>query len=52
MRDMRYERKADKRYSRKFSEKSKCQIVEVYDNSKPTSEILKEYDLNSSTFCC
>lgn len=38
------------RHPRKFSEEFKRQVVELYDNGKPTSEILEEYDLGSSTF--
>lgn len=41
---------ADPKRPRKFSEEFKRQIVELYDNGKPTSEILAEYDLGSSTF--
>ena len=41
---------ADPKHPRKFSEEFKRQVVEMYDNGKPTSEILEEYDLGSSTF--
>ena len=41
---------ADPKHPRKFSEEFKRQIVEMHDNGKPTSEILEEYDLGSSTF--
>lgn len=41
---------ADPKHPRKFSEEFKRQVVEMHDNGKPTSEILEEYDLGSSTF--
>lgn len=41
---------ADPKHPRKFSEEFKRQVVEMYDNGKPTSEILEEHDLGSSTF--
>lgn len=41
---------ADSKHPRKFSEEFKRHMVELYDNGKPTSEILEEYDLGSSTF--
>lgn len=40
----------DPKHPRKFSEEFKRQVVQLYDNGKPTSEILEEYDLGSSTF--
>lgn len=41
---------ADSKHPRKFSEEFKRQMVGLYDNGKPTSEILEEYDLGVSTF--
>lgn len=41
---------ADSKHPRKFSEEFKRQMVGLYDNGKPTSEILEEYDLGISTF--
>lgn len=35
---------------RKFTEEFKKNIVELYNNGKPTGEILREYDLASSMF--
>ena len=40
---------ADPRHPRKFSEEFKRQIVELYNNGKPASEIQAEYDLSHST---
>lgn len=40
---------ADPRRPRKFSEEFKRQIVQLYDNGKPVSEIGAEYDLSHST---
>ena len=40
---------ADPKHPRHFSEEFKRQIVELYNNGKPTSEIMTEYDLNRST---
>ena len=40
---------ADPKHPRHFSEEFKRQIVELYNNGKPTSEIMAEYDLNRST---
>lgn len=38
------------RTKRKFTEEFKHQIVELYNAGKPTGEILKEYDLDKSSF--
>lgn len=40
---------ADPKHPRKFSEEFKRQIVQLYDNGKPVSEIEREYDLSHST---
>lgn len=39
----------DPKHPRKFDEAFKRQIVELYDNGKPVSDIEKEYDLSHST---
>lgn len=39
----------DPKHPRKLDEAFKRQIVELYDNGKPVSEIEKEYDLSHST---
>lgn len=39
----------DPKHPRKFDEAFKRQIVELYDNGKPVSEIEKEHDLSHST---
>lgn len=39
----------DPKHPRHFSEDFKRQIVELYNNGKPTREIMDEYDLGSST---
>lgn len=39
----------DPKHPRKFDEAFKRQIVELYDNGKPVSEIEKDYDLSHST---
>lgn len=39
-----------RREKRVYSIEFKRQIVSLYENGKPTSEILKEYDLTPSTF--
>lgn len=36
---------ADSKHPRKFSEEFKRQMVELYDNGKPTSEILEGREL-------
>ena len=40
---------ADPKHPRKFSEEFKRQIVQLYDNGKPVSEIGAQYDLSHST---
>ena len=35
---------------REFTEEFKLQIVKLYNSGKPTSEIVKEYDLTRSAF--
>ncbi len=39
-----------KRERRHFSEEFKKQLIQLYNSGKPRSEILREYDLNPSTF--
>ena len=39
-----------KRQRRTFSTELKKQLVLLYKNNKPRKEIIKEYDLNPSTF--
>jgi transposase len=40
---------ADPKHPRKFSEKFKGQIVQLYDNDKSPTDIKVEYDIGSST---
>lgn len=40
----------EKRAKRTYTEKFKKQLVELYNNGKPRSEIIKEYDLTPSAF--
>lgn len=39
-----------RRKRRTFTDKFKKQVVLLYQNGKPRQEIIKEYDLNPSTF--
>lgn len=39
-----------RRERREFTEEFKIQMVSLYNNGKPRSEIIKEYDLTSSAF--
>ena len=41
---------AERRARRTFSEEQKKQLVELFNNSKPRSEIIREYDLTGSLF--
>jgi len=40
----------EKRAKRTYTEKFKKQLLELYNNGKPRSEIIKEYDLTPSAF--
>ncbi len=39
-----------KRQVRKFTEEFKLQMVKLYGSGKPSSEIIREYELTPSTF--
>lgn len=39
-----------KRTRRKFTEEFKLQIVQLHSNGKPRNEIIREYDLQPSSF--
>jgi transposase len=39
-----------RRARRAFSEEQKKQLVELFNNEKPRSEIIREYDLMASAF--
>jgi len=39
-----------KKQKRTFTEEFKSQLVQLYNNGKPRSEIVKEYDLTPSAF--
>lgn len=39
-----------RRERREFTEEFKLQMVQLYNNGKPTAEIVKEYDLTRSAF--
>ena len=39
-----------RRPRREFTEEFKLQMVKLYNSGKPTSEIVKEYDLTRSAF--
>ena len=39
-----------RRERREFTEEFKLQMVQLYNNGKPRSEIIKEYDLTASAF--
>ena len=39
-----------RRAARKFSDEFKQQMVQLYNSRKPSGEIIKEYDLTTSTF--
>ena len=41
---------AEKRARRTYTEEFKKQLVELLNNGKPRSEILREYDLTASAF--
>ena len=40
----------EKREKRTYSETFKQQLVQLYNNGKPRSEIIREYDLTASAF--
>jgi len=40
----------ERRERRTFSENFRQQLVQLYNNGKPRSEIVREYDLTSSSF--
>lgn len=42
-------RMRDPKHPRRFDEAFKRQIVQLYDNGKPVSEIMADYDLGKST---
>ena len=39
-----------RRQRREFTEEFKLQMVQLYNNGKPGSEIIREYDLTPSAF--
>lgn len=39
-----------RKLARKYTDEFKQQMVSLYNNGKPSGEIIKEYDLTSSTF--
>ena len=39
-----------RRAARKFSDAFKQQMVQLYNSGKPSAEMIKEYDLTTSTF--
>lgn len=39
-----------RRERREFTEEFKLQMVQLYNNGKPRSEIIREYDLTPSAF--
>lgn len=39
-----------RRKRREFTDEFKIQVVSLYNSGKPRSEIIREYDLTSSTF--